>query len=231
MSDARDKTFCVIVPAYREGGRIGKVVEGIRKYAEHVVVVDDGSPDGTAAEAERAGAVVLRHGVNKGKGIALNTGFDYARKNGFEFVITLDADGQHDPDDIPAFIDAYRRTGTPVLIGNRMDRADTMPMVRRLTNRYMSWLLSRQMGQRVPDTQVGYRLFRCDVIPSVPEESGRFAAESEILLLLAEKGVRIGAVSVRVIYRDEKSKIHPIKDTLRFYGMLWRHSRKREEHP
>jgi glycosyltransferase involved in cell wall biosynthesis len=225
VGESGDRKFCVIIPAYREEGRIGKVIEGVSKHAEHVVVVDDGSPDNTAAEAEKAGALVLRHGVNRGKGIALNTGFDYARKNGFEFVITLDADGQHDPDDIPAFVDAYRRTGTPVLIGNRMDRADNMPWVRWLTNKYMSWLLSRQMGQHVPDTQVGYRLFRCDVIPTVPEESGRFAAESEILMLLAEKGVRIGAVPVKVIYRDEKSKIHPIKDTLRFYSMLRRHKK------
>ena len=226
MSDAVQEKFCVIVPAYREEDRIGAVVKGILRHAAHVVVVDDGSPDRTAAEAEEAGATVLRHGVNKGKGIALNTGFDYARRNGFEFVITLDADGQHDPEEIPSFVETYRRTGTPVLIGNRMDRADTMPLVRRWTNRYMSWLLSRQMGRRVPDTQVGYRLYRCDVIPVVPEESGRFAAESEILLLLAEKGIAIGAVPIQVIYRDEESKINPIRDTIRFYRMLQRHKKR-----
>jgi glycosyltransferase involved in cell wall biosynthesis len=228
VSDTCEKKFCVIVPAYREGGRIGEVVRGILKHAAHVVVVDDGSPDNTAGEAEKAGATVLRHGVNRGKGIALNTGFDYARKNGFEFVITLDADGQHDPEEIPRFVETYRRTGTPVLIGNRMDRADAMPLVRRWTNRYMSRLLSRRMGQRVPDTQVGYRLYRCDVIPQVPEESGRFAAESEILLLLAEKGIAIGAVPIQVIYRGEKSKINPIRDTLRFYRMLRRHRKRRD---
>ena len=217
--------FCVVIPAYREEGRIGKVVEGVRKHAEHVVVVDDGSPDNTAAEAEKAGATVLRHAVNRGKGNALNTGFDHARKNGFEFVITLDADGQHDPDEIPSFVEAYRRTGVPVLVGNRMDHAGTMPLDRWLTNKTMSWMLSLRMGQRVPDTQVGYRLYRCDIIPRVPEESGRFAAESEILMLLAEQGVRIGAVPVKVIYRDEKSEIHPFKDTIRFFSMLLRHER------
>ena len=231
MSDTSEKKFCVIVPAYREEGRIGAVVKGILRHAAHVVVVDDGSPDNTAVEAEQAGAIVLRHGVNKGKGIALNTGFDYAQQNGFEFLITLDADGQHDPEEIPRFVETYRRTGTPVLIGNRMDGAGAMPFVRRWTNRYMSWLLSRRMGQRVPDTQVGYRLYRCDVIPRVPEESGRFAAESEILLLLAEKGITLGAVPIQVIYRDEKSKINPFKDTVRFYRMLHRRRRMSGERP
>jgi glycosyltransferase involved in cell wall biosynthesis len=223
------KKFCVIIPGYNEHGRIGKVVEGVKRHAEHIVVVDDGSKDDTGIEAGKAGAVVLRHEMNKGKGIALNTGFKYARDNGFEFVITMDADGQHAPEDIPAFVEAYGRNRTPVIVGSRMDRAEAMPLVRKLTNRFMSWLLSRKMGQRVPDTQSGYRLFRCDVIPDVPEESGRFAAESEALLMLAADGVKIGSVPIQVIYRDEKSKINPVKDTIRFFSMLRRHDRRRKE--
>ncbi|MFC1499296.1 glycosyltransferase family 2 protein [Verrucomicrobiota bacterium] len=216
----KEKEFCVIVPGYQEEGRIGEVVEGIRKYCDHVVVVDDGSIDGTADEAEKAGATVLRHEVNKGKGIALNTGFQYARDNGFEFVITMDADGQHDPEEISLFVDAYKKTGTPAIVGNRMSDPRTMPFVRRCTNRFMSWLLSRKMGQHVPDTQNGYRLYKTDIIPDMGIGSDRFAAESEILLQIAEKGARIDAVPVRIIYGDEKSKINPVKDAIRFFGML-----------
>ncbi len=222
--------FCVIVPGYQEEGRIGKVVEGIRRHCRDVVVVDDGSTDGTAAEAERAGAAVLKHGVNKGKGAALNTGFKHAIEGGYEFAITMDADGQHDPDDIPVLVEAYTRTGTPVIIGNRMDNTEHMPWLRRATNVYMSWLLSRRMGQRVPDTQSGYRLFRCDVLAAVTVGSSRFAAESEILLSLSEKGLKIGSAPIKVIYRDEKSKIHPIRDTVRFYAMLNRRRKRRENH-
>jgi glycosyltransferase involved in cell wall biosynthesis len=218
---------CVIVPAYEEEGRIGAVVRRIREYLPDVVVVDDGSGDGTAREAEAAEAVVLRHPVNAGKGAALNTGFNYAREHGFDFVVTLDADGQHDPAEIARFVEAYRRTGIPVLIGNRMADPHAMPLVRRLTNRFMSWMLSRQMGQYVPDTQCGFRLYRCDVIPFVSAEARRFAAESEILLHVSDRRIRVDSVPVSVIYRDERSKINPIKDTVRFFAMLHRYRRQR----
>ena len=221
MSD-KAQNCCAVIPAYREEGRIGGVVQAVRRILPAVVVIDDGSDDGTAAEAEAAGATVLRHGVNQGKGTALDNGFRRAREDGFETVVTLDADGQHAPEDIPGFLEAYRREGTPVLVGNRMSDPAGMPFVRRMTNRYMSWLLSRKMGQRVPDTKCGFRLYRCDVLAGVGCGSARFDAESEILLALARKGVRMGAVPIRVIYGDEKSKIHPVRDTIRFYRMLHR---------
>ena len=216
------KKYCVIVPAYREQGRISSVVQGIRRHCENVVVVDDGSLDNTAKEAEAAGAVVVKHAANMGKGTALNTGFKYALENGYEFLITMDGDGQHDPSDIPGFVEAYTKTGMPVLIGNRMNDPRTMPLVRRLTNRFMSWLLSLKMEQTVPDTQSGYRLFKCDVLAGISVQAGRFAAESEILLLLSRRGVKIGSLPIKTIYRGEKSKINPIKDTISFFKMLRR---------
>jgi glycosyltransferase involved in cell wall biosynthesis len=219
---------CVIVPAYQEARRIAAVVRRIREFMVDVVVIDDGSTDATAREAEAAGAVVLRHGVNRGKGLALHTGFTHAREHGFDYVITMDGDGQHDAADLPRFVEAYRRTGTPVLVGSRMSDVRSMPWIRRLTNRFMSWLLSREMGQAVPDTQCGYRLFRCQVLPEAAAQSPRFAAESELLLRLSRRGVPIGAVPVATIYRDEKSKINPFRDTVRFFGML---RRFRREHP
>ncbi len=222
------ENFCVIVPAYQEEGRIGSVVEGMRKYCDHVVVVDDGSEDGTSEEAKKAGAIVIRHDVNMGQGAALNSGFKYAQEHGFDFLITMDADGQHDADDIPHFVEAYVCTDTPVLIGNRMGNPATMPLVRRLTNRFMSWLLSRRMNQYVPDTQCGFRLYRCDVIPFIFTESQRYAAQSEVLLHLAERHIRIGAVPIKVIYGDEKSKINPFKDTIRFFAMFWRYCRQKQ---
>jgi glycosyltransferase involved in cell wall biosynthesis len=218
--------FCVILPAYQEEKRIGAVVRSVLPLCPDVVVVDDGSADATAKEAGKAGATVLRHAVNQGKGVALNTGFAYAREHAFEFVITMDADGQHDPADIPAFVEAYRTTGAPVLVGNRMDRTGPMPFVRKLTNLYTSWVISRRIGQRVPDTQCGYRLYRCSEIPPFSGEFPRFAAESEVLLQLGERGLKIGAVPIRVIYADEKSKISPLKDTIRFFAMLRRIGRR-----
>jgi len=230
MSD-RAGGFCVVVPAYKEEGRIGGVVRDILEHCRNVIVVDDGSTDGTAEEARRAGAEVLVHEVNRGKGAALETAFKRVLERGFEYVITMDADGQHVASDIPAFVEAYGNGRTPVLIGNRMNDPRGMPLVRRLTNRFMSRLLSREMGRTVPDTQNGYRLYRSDVLECMAPVSGRYAAESEILLELAAAGVEIGAVPVQVIYRDEKSKINPFIDTIRFFAMLKQYRKKRGKRP
>ncbi len=220
--------ICVVIPAYREEKRIGDVVRAARQHVPAVVVVDDGSGDGTGAEAEKAGAVLIRHERNQGKGVALNTGFQHARQQGFDVVITLDADGQHDPAELPKFVEAYVRTGIPVLVGNRMADLEDMPRIRKWTNQFMSWMLSRTMGEYVPDTQCGYRLYRCDMIPYVSAESERFAAESEILLHIAQRKIRIGSVRIATIYGDERSKINPVKDTIRFFAMLWHHKRSRK---
>ena len=228
MSQTRQsQRGCVVIPAYNEERRIAAVVRRVREQVPAAIVVDDGSRDGTAREAEEAGALVLRHETNRGNGAALETGFRYARGKGFDYVITMDGDGQHDPADLPKFVEAYVRTGIPVLVGNRMVDAGGMPWVRRFTNRVMSWLLSREMGQYVPDTQCGYRLLRCDVVPLVSAESTRYAAESEMLLHVADRGIRIDAVPVATIYRDEKSKINPFRDTIRFISMLRRYRQKK----
>ncbi len=221
----------MLVPAYQEVATIGDIVRRIHAVVPDVVVVDDGSTDGTAAAARAAGAHVLCHPVNLGKGAALTSGFHYVREQGFECVICLDGDGQHDPDDISRFIAAYVRTGIPVLVGNRMGDAAAMPLVRRWTNRFMSWLLSRSMGQYVPDTQCGFRLYRCDVLPFVETLDPRFAAESEVLLHVADRGIRMGAVPLGVIYGDQKSRVSPILDTWRFFVMLLRHRRHRHWRP
>ncbi|OGV46232.1 MAG: hypothetical protein A2X46_18295 [Lentisphaerae bacterium GWF2_57_35] len=229
MQNKENLKVCIVVPAFREEKKIRDVVTAIRRYCPQVVVIDDGSSDRTAVEAEQAGAMVLRHPQNQGKGVALNTGFRYAREKGFEVAITMDADGQHDPVEIPNFIEAYVRTGIPVLVGNRMADVAHMPAVRKWTNQLMSWMLSRLMGQYVPDTQCGYRLYRCDVIPFVSATSERFAAESEILLHVAERGIRISSVRIATIYGDETSKIHPLADTWRFLAMLWKYRKHQRQ--
>jgi glycosyltransferase involved in cell wall biosynthesis len=219
--------FVVAVPAYMEEKRIGAVVRAILEHAGAVVVVDDGSPDLTAAEAEAAGAVVLRHSENRGKGAAVETALAWAAGQGFECAITMDGDGQHAASDIPKFVELFRRERPAAIVGNRMDAPAGMPFARRMTNRYMSWLLSRRMGQRVPDTQNGFRLYRSDVIPLLACDAKRFAAESEILIKLSLAGHRIASVPTAVIYRDEKSKIRPFRDAMRFWAMLRRYPRKR----
>ena len=222
---------CVLIPAYREERRIGAVVREVLDYCSDVVVIDDGSPDDTAKAAAEAGAAVLEHVHNQGKGAALQTGFDHARARGCDLAITMDADGQHAPSDIPAFLQAYERTHSPVLVGNRMNNVATMPPLRRFVNRFMSDLLSRVMGQHVPDSQCGFRLYHRSAFPEGPYDahSKRFAAESEILLRLALQGRKIGAVAIQTIYGDEKSKVNPFTDTFRFFRMLRRFRKIKKE--
>ncbi len=224
---ASDLRVCVLIPAFNEEKHIAKVVAEVLQHIRDVIVIDDGSKDKTAEAAAMAGAHVIRQPANQGKGAALDAGFAFAREKGFEVVITMDADGQHLPAEVPKFIEAYKRTRIPVLIGSRMAQLDTMPFVRRETNLFMSWLLGRVMGQYVPDTQCGFRLYRCDVLPVAGTGSTHFAAESEMLLNLAHRGVRIDAVRVSTVYADEQSKINALPDTWRFFRMLWQYRRRR----
>lgn len=222
------QNFCVVIPALNESRFIGKVVKHVRRLGLDVVVVNDGSADETSHLAEVSGATVLQNEGKQGKGAALNLGFHYARENGYDAVITMDGDGQHDPEDVLRFCDIYNRTGIPVLVGNRMSDRRNMPWVRQLTNQFMSWLLRRHMSQYIADTQNGFRLYQTDVITMVSSESTGFAAESEVLLKLDEIQIRMGSVPVAATYGDESSSIRPIRDTKRFFKMLVRYSRTKK---
>ncbi len=226
-TESSDHAVCAVIPAFREAATIAPVVEKVIRHCP-CIVVDDGSEDETARVAREAGATVVRHEVNRGKGAALRTGFDLALQQGYRLVITLDADGQHDPDRIPSFLSAFRRTGIPVLVGNRMWQARRMPLVRRLTNRFMTAVLSRYMRYPVPDTQCGFRLYEAEILPHVSVTDERFAAESEILLHLARRNIRIDSVRVSTVYiPGRRSRISPLRDTVRFLAMLIREYRTR----
>ncbi|MCA9729102.1 MAG: glycosyltransferase family 2 protein, partial [Candidatus Eisenbacteria bacterium] len=143
-----------LIPGYNEAAGIAQVVRGAAASLP-VLVVDDGSKDGTAEVAEEAGATVLRQIPNQGKGAALRMGFRHALEHGYEAVLTLDADGQHDPAEIPAFLECYRKSGAPLIIGARDFRQ--MPFVRRLSNRFARATFSQAVGRKVLDNQSGYR--------------------------------------------------------------------------
>ncbi|MGH8022922.1 MAG: glycosyltransferase family 2 protein, partial [Limisphaerales bacterium] len=144
-----------LIPCFNEGQTIGIVVSQMRRHVERVIVVDDGSTDQTNAEASAAGAVVLRHGRNFGKGAALKTGLSYLHRLGYEWAFTLDGDGQHDPADAPALRQCARETPALLVVGNRMGHAGAMPGIRRRVNAWMSDKLSQYAGCTLPDTQCG----------------------------------------------------------------------------
>jgi glycosyltransferase involved in cell wall biosynthesis len=219
------KDWIAVIPAYCESATIADVVQGVRAHGVRPLVIDDGSTDGTLEAAVGAGAEAVRHPTNKGKGAALRTGFARAKEAGCSWIVTLDADGQHDPADLPAFFEAASRDAGDVLLGNRMGNTRDMPRLRRLTNRVMSRWVSRATGLEIPDSQCGYRAFRTAALNDVTFETEHFEMETEILVRLARRGYRIASVPIKTIYRSERSKINPIIDTLRFWRM-WRRLRK-----
>jgi glycosyltransferase involved in cell wall biosynthesis len=223
---ANRTNVAALIPAYREAGRIADVVRRVQAVLDTVLVVDDGSPDTTAAEAEKAGATVLKHEVNRGKGAAIKTGLRQLTEKGFLWILILDGDGQHLPEEIPAFIDMASRTTALMLLGDRSAGHDKMPPVRRATNRFMSGLISRICKQPIPDTQCGFRMIHRDLAPLLFCESDAYEYETEMLFIASAAGVRIDSVPVSTIYGDEQSKIHPVRDTLRFIRLLRRHSQK-----
>ena len=218
----------VIIPAYQARETVGPLVTEIRALDLPVIVVDDASTDGTAAAAEAAGAAVIRRSLNGGKGAALREGIAKALQDGCNWVLTLDADGQHLPSEIPRFLREAQEKGADLLIGNRMEQPRGMPIDRWLTNFCMSRLISRIAGQTLPDTQCGFRLVRRRLLERVRLVSNRFEIESELVIRAARSGFRIASVPVSSIYRRQISFIRPLRDTVRFFCFLRR--LKKEQH-
>jgi len=214
-----------LIPAWNEAPRIGPIVEATRAYLP-VLVVDDGSQDETSATAEAAGAIVVRHPQNQGKGVALMTGFNWALERDYEAVLTLDADGQHDPADIPMFLAAHEAGAGDIIIGRR--DFSQIPFPRSWSNAFGSWLLSRALGTRIYDNQSGYRLHSRSFLESLNLTTTGFELEVEVIIQAVRKGMRIGWVDIRTIYGIGKvSYFHPIKDSARFLGMVLRARRWR----
>jgi glycosyltransferase involved in cell wall biosynthesis len=212
-----------VIPAYNEAKHLADVVRRTRQELDHVLVVDDGSTDDTAAQARTAGAEVLVHSENRGKGESIKAGLRYWMERGFSWVVILDADGQHLPEEIERMLDQAGADGADLLIGNRMNDVGSMPLVRRVVNRYMSNKISRVCGQQIPDTQCGFRMLHRDLIPSVLVGTNRFDYETEMLILASRKGFRIASVPITTVYSDEVSSIHPVRDTLRFFKLMKRY--------
>jgi glycosyltransferase involved in cell wall biosynthesis len=217
-------TVAAIIPGYREEKHIGNVVERTLKQLDNVLVIDDGSPDATAANARAAGAQVIVQERNLGKGEAIKAGLHYWVDRGFRHIVMLDADGQHLPEEIPRFI-AAAASGAQLYIGTRMNDVRTMPILRRIVNRYMSRRISRICGQEIPDTQCGFRMLEAPVIPFLFQGAERFDYETEMLIVASRQGFRIDSVPVSTVYGDEVSSIHPMRDTLRFLKLMRRYEK------
>jgi glycosyltransferase involved in cell wall biosynthesis len=218
-----------LIPGYEEGPRIGAVVAAARRHLP-VLVVDDGSTDDTGANAAAAGAEVLRQEPNQGKGTALRAGFRRALDEGWDAVVTLDADGQHDPDEIPRFVAAFDRSGAAgprpeLVIGQR--EFGRMPPVRRLSNTLGTVLFSWAVGRHVPDNQSGYRLLGRRLMTAMLDsrEAG-FELEVEMIAVCLREGWTLEWVPISTIYAGEPSHVKPLAH-LRHFVRATRAARRR----
>jgi glycosyltransferase involved in cell wall biosynthesis len=220
--------ICVLIPALNAEGAIGEIIKGCKKYIRDVIVVDDGSFDNTSFVSQNEGAFVIKHNRNTGKGMALRTGFAYALSKGYDGVITIDADGQHNPSDIPLFLKRYYEESPDIIIGNRMWQKWEIPKYRYYTNLVGIYFISRASGQIINDSQSGFRLYRKEVIEGISLKTTGFEAETEILIKAGRMGYRIVSIPVGVNYKNINSHYRRLKDTLRI-GLIVLKSMFRQE--
>jgi glycosyltransferase involved in cell wall biosynthesis len=214
----RINRFMAVIPAYNEAEHIEQVVKAAKRYVP-VLVVDDGSTDETVKLAEAAGAEVIRHEINQGKGAALRTGFLRALDLGCEAVIALDGDGQHDPDEIRKFIQAYNARPADLIIGKR--NFSKMPLSRRIANTTGRWLFTWAMGQPVPDNQSGYRMLSRHFMQTLFDSNEQgFEFEVEMLEICLKRHFDLEWIPIRTIYSGETSHIHPLAHVVNFVRIL-----------
>ena len=217
------KVFALI-PALNAEKSIGDVVRQAREQLETVVVIDDGSTDRTGDVARANGAAVIRHEVNRGKGASLKTGFQYAIEQGYDGVVTLDADGQHLPSEIPAIIRGHEEGGADLVIGGRSHLFGEMLPRRRIANRFSAWSIARCAGVRVTDSQSGFRFYSTRLLRAIRLRTDGFDMESEVIVRAGRGGFKILTVPINLGFIDGLSTSHykPLKDTIRIAWTVFR---------
>ena len=217
----------ILIPAFNEEKGIGPLLEKLKTSGFQCVVLDDGSSDQTPERARAQGALVLPAFGNQGKGAAIRRGFEWFLSTDAKAAVLMDADGQHDPRDLDKFLEALNQADAGLVLGNRMDAPQDMPWLRRATNKSLSWIISRISGQKIPDSQCGYRAIRREALSKIKLRTDRFEIESEMLLEISRCGFRIVSVPVRCVYAGEGSHIQPLRDTVRFFSFLFRYLSKK----
>jgi len=215
--------FAVAIPAFEAGYSIAAVVRRALAMSAEVVVVDDGSRDGTGDAARACGVSVLTNAVNLGKGRALRSAFDRLFADGYDAVVTIDADGQHPPEEMPKLLAPWRE-GADLVLGTRAHLYGAMGRVRAASNGTSSWLISCVAGAHLPDCQTGYRLYTRRLIETIGFPEPRFEAESAVLVRAVRQGFRVVGVPVHLEKADGRGTSHyrPIVDSLRIASAVTR---------
>ncbi|MBD3385300.1 glycosyltransferase [candidate division KSB1 bacterium] len=215
----------ITLPVFNEAEFLESVLFEMCRYVspENILVVDDGSTDGTLEKAANGDWNVISHTSNLGKGKAIQTAITYAIKSGYDWIVTLDGDGQHPPRYIPDFIRFIRgKSDADVIVGNRYDRYKKMPVMRIMSNGITSVIVSLCAGnQRIMDSQCGFRALRLAAIPLQNLQQSGFQFESELLIRIGKAGGRIYSLPIETVYGSERSSIRAVRDTLKFIGLIF----------
>jgi glycosyltransferase involved in cell wall biosynthesis len=204
-----------IVPAFNEARSIADVVSGLHGLVSHVLIVDDGSTDQTAAHARAAGAEVLSLGMNTGKGSAIRAGLAHVLAGPFTHVLLLDGDMQHRPSEASRLLDAAEGTGADLVLGERQFSREDMPAARYYANRIGSLALSWFIGAPVQDSQCGFRVCRVAALRNLSLRARGYEIETEMLVKLRRRRARLATVPITAVYAAERSKLRPVRDTTR----------------
>jgi len=217
---------CAVVPAYNEEASIASVIRRIKKTNIDIIVIDDGSRDKTPDNAEKEGIQLIRHVKNEGKGRAIRDGFRLALRKPYDYIITIDGDNQHNPDEIQMFIDAMLSNKVDLVAGNRMHYPKGMPASRVFVNKFFSKIVSNSCKQGIPDALCGYRIIKRSVLESITLESNRFEIVPEILIKASKKGFKTMFINIECIYGNEHSSIKPWRDGYMFFNLIMKESGK-----
>jgi len=208
--------ICVIIPVYNECEAVGFVVKSVLQKGLDVLVINDGSTDESGTVALEHGARVITNPAKTGKGASLRRGFQKVLEEDYDGVITMDGDGQHDAQDLDKILHKAQACPHSIVNGTRMTDPHGMPLVRFLTNKVMSWMISLVCRQKISDTQCGFRYIDTGILQTITLASESYEIETETLIKASRAGFPVYCVPVRTIYSSEKSKVHPVKDTIRF---------------
>lgn len=211
--------ICAVIPFYNEKETLKNILNETLKYVDVIFAVNDGSDDDWNYEQHNDKVHFINLDRNYGKGKALSAGFEAAAKNEIDLVVTLDADLQHEPKYIPHLVNCLQ--SYDLVIGNRLKDLKGMPIQRKISNMLTSFLLSRKTGQKIIDSQCGFRAYRLEVIKNIQTYYPGFEAESEMIIKAAKKGFKIGFVDVPTIYGNEKSKMKPVEAIVGFLKVLF----------
>lgn len=224
-----ENKICILIPAYNEEKYIAGVLNECHNCGYDVLVIDDGSTDSTVTKIKETVTDknlkinLIEHGINKGKGEALKSGFNFAVSRNYSGVITMDADGQHKVSEIADFLEIIRKESPDIIVGSRFNNTKGMPFIRLATNFLTSWLISSIAGKKINDVQSGFRYISSEVLKNINLETKNFDTEPELLLKAGWMNYKIKNIPISTIYhKDFVSHVHPGKDTIKFFKLIFK---------